>query len=657
MPNAFDQHPTLEQLAEFDSGELAAPLWKAVEDHVATCESCCRRLESLPADILTCRMRTARFDGDTFPEATALPEELLDHPRYRILDLLGIGGMGAVYLAEHRLMNRLVALKTMRKSLLKNPTAVEQFRIEATAAARLSHPNIVAAFDADQAGDTHFLVLEFVPGERFDRIVDRLGPLPIAEACEAVRQAALGLEHARENGMVHRDIKPQNLLRTPDGIVKILDFGLATFAREAQRQPESGASAPAVAGPITGTPDFIAPEQAVDPGSADIRSDIYSLGGTFRFLLTGKPPFPEKKVADKIDGHLRRNPEPIESLRPDVPPAVLRIVDRMLARDPQRRYATPAEVADDLGAWLASARSRKPIARRLPAAILAVAGGISVAVLAAILWVRTPADSNSTTVAALPTPTPPPKKHDIELSDRVPPPDAPAKAAPKADGKSQLDAMKRIAAWIRDNNVRGPEHQIAVDLTTRADQILAKGNALECYIGGDLLKSRQSTVLAAIRNELFVLPMNAEQVQARKLGSREMAVIGLNPPAGPTDPEPIAVLHDLRIDDADAIVPGKSITGSVRIRRSKEGGENFALQMFAGTGNRISSTGTSYLENGLPDADGVVSFHFRAPDLRPNQNDVFVVFLELIRMTTPHRVDTSIVTSRPVAQIVKLADQ
>src|SRR5262249_39744569 len=155
---------------------------------------------------------------------------------------------------EHRVMNRLVALKTLRKSLLKNPTAVEQFRVEARAAARLSHPNIVAAFDADQAGETHFLVLEFVPGERFDRIIERRGPLPIAEPGEAVRQAALGLEHARENGMVHRDIKPQNLLRTPEGTVKILDFGLATFAREARRQPDldaPAADAPNVAGPVT----------------------------------------------------------------------------------------------------------------------------------------------------------------------------------------------------------------------------------------------------------------------------------------------------------------------------------------------------------------------------------------------------------------------
>ena len=163
----------------------------------------------------------------------ALPAELADHPRYRIVKRLGSGGMGTVYLAEHRLMDRSVALKVIRRDLLGNETLVERFRREVRAAARLAlHPNIVAAYDAEQAGETHFLVMEFVEGVDLAQLVKTEGPLPCILACQAVKQAAEGLEHAFQRGMVHRDIKPQNLMRTPDGQVKILDFGLARFANE-----------------------------------------------------------------------------------------------------------------------------------------------------------------------------------------------------------------------------------------------------------------------------------------------------------------------------------------------------------------------------------------------------------------------------------------
>src|SRR5262249_45758756 len=157
------------------------------------------------------------------------PPGLADHPRYRVLELLGSGGMGAVYRAEHRRMERQVALKGMNPALMTRPAMVERFQREVKAAARLTHPNIVTAHDADQAGDAHFLVMEFVEGLSLAQQVQRQGPLPVPQACAYVRQAALGLQHAFERGMVHRDIKPHNLMLTAGGHVKILDFGLARF--------------------------------------------------------------------------------------------------------------------------------------------------------------------------------------------------------------------------------------------------------------------------------------------------------------------------------------------------------------------------------------------------------------------------------------------
>src|SRR5688572_19147272 len=177
------------------------------------------------------RMRlsdTARLE----PTLSPIPAALANHPRYRLLDLIGVGGMGAVYRAEHRLMNRIVALKVIRPELVHEREMVDRFRREIRAAARLTHPHIVTAFDADQAGNTHFLVLEYVPGQNLDEAVKGVGPLPVAQAAAYGRQTALGLQYAFERGMVHRDIKPHNLMLTESGQVKILDFGLARFVSE-----------------------------------------------------------------------------------------------------------------------------------------------------------------------------------------------------------------------------------------------------------------------------------------------------------------------------------------------------------------------------------------------------------------------------------------
>ncbi len=343
MSEAEGAHPSPHQLAAFDAGTLPPAAHSEVERHVAGCADCCRTLDTLPEDEFVRKVRTLAGPPPAggVPPAD-VPSELADHPRYRVLELLGVGGMGVVYRAAHRLMDRVVALKVIHRRLADRPAFVEHFRREVQAIARLEHPNIVTAHDADRAGDVHFLVMEYVEGITLDRLVARDGPLPVARACEVVRQAALGLQHAHERGLVHRDVKPGNVLVTPAGAVKVLDFGLAQFAAEAPAEAPSGSA------PLVGTPDYVAPEQARDPADADARCDVYGLGGTLYFLLTGQPPFPGGTVLQKLLAHQDDTPRPVAELRPDVPPALAALLDRMLAKDPGRRPPTAAAVAEDL---------------------------------------------------------------------------------------------------------------------------------------------------------------------------------------------------------------------------------------------------------------------------------------------------------------------
>ncbi|HEV3261717.1 MAG TPA: serine/threonine-protein kinase [Gemmataceae bacterium] len=256
---------------------------------------------------------------------------------------MGRGGMGVVYEARQTVMNRQVVIKVINKSLLDNPEAVERFRREVQAAASLSHPNIVTAYDAEQAGDLHMLVMEFVPGQNLAEVLHKKGPLPVAHACHFVRQAALGLQHAFEQGMVHRDIKPQNLMLTPKGQVKVLDFGLARL-RDAG--PRAGGLTQT--GAFMGTPEYVSPEQATDARTADIRADLYSLGCTLYFLLTGRPPFTADTAVKLVLAHIEKEPTPLRELRPDVPEALSAVVGRLLAKDPGQRYQTPVELAQAL---------------------------------------------------------------------------------------------------------------------------------------------------------------------------------------------------------------------------------------------------------------------------------------------------------------------
>jgi hypothetical protein len=286
--------------------------------------------------------------GSAFLVPPGVPAALAEHARYRIIRPLGQGGMGSVYLAEHRQMERQVALKVINPDLINNSEAVRRFRQEVTAAARIGpHANVVAVYDADQVGDLHFLAMEFVEGQSLADYLRAKGPLPTAEACDYVRQAALGLQHANAQGMVHRDVKPHNLMRTPQGQIKVLDFGLARCGRESEKARTQLTQH----GVIMGTADYMAPEQASDCRIADARADVYSLGCTLYHLLTGRVPFPDGGTVEKIIKHAVEPPTPVGALRRDLPLGVVRIVEKMMAKPLDQRFQSPGDVAEALAPW------------------------------------------------------------------------------------------------------------------------------------------------------------------------------------------------------------------------------------------------------------------------------------------------------------------
>jgi serine/threonine protein kinase len=275
--------------------------------------------------------------------------------QYLLLERLGEGGMGIVFKARHRNLGRVVAVKVLRKDRLSNPEAAARFRREIELASQLSHPNIVLAFDADQCGETHFFVMEYIDGIDLANLVRKAGPMGVFQACEYVRQAALGLQHAHERGLVHRDIKPSNLIlqrtkgsRNGGGsAIKILDLGLARLQHQIADDNSRFLTSE---GGVVGTVDFMAPEQADDARTVDIRADLYSLGCTFYYLLTRSVLFPGTSTAEKIFKHRYEPPPPLLRVRPEAPPAVVSIVYRLLAKRPENRFRTPGELAETLAA-------------------------------------------------------------------------------------------------------------------------------------------------------------------------------------------------------------------------------------------------------------------------------------------------------------------
>jgi serine/threonine protein kinase len=286
------------------------------------------------------------------PNSQSLPTSgdpcpsLADHPEYQILRELGRGGMGVVYLAENQLMGRKEVLKVVSVELINRRGVMERFLGEIRNAARLDHPNVVIAYAAIRLGESLGLAMEYVDGLDLARLVKARGPLPVANACNYVYQAALGLQHAHERGMVHRDIKPGNLMLTSQGsraLVKVLDFGLAKVSSEVPANRGLTHD-----GQMLGTPDFIAPEQIRDAKRADTRADIYSLGCTLYYVLLGSPPFAGTSLYDILQAHHSMDATPLNLARPEVPVEVAAIAAKMMAKEPERRFHVPKEVAEAL---------------------------------------------------------------------------------------------------------------------------------------------------------------------------------------------------------------------------------------------------------------------------------------------------------------------
>lgn len=265
---------------------------------------------------------------------------------YAIRDEIGKGGMGAVYLAEHRTLRRPVALKILLGDKVNQPGAVDRFFREARAAAALDHPNIVRVFDVGQQAESYYLVMEYVAGTTLDKIQEKETTIPFERAAEYIAQAAAGLQHAAEKGFVHRDIKPANMMVTPEGVLKILDMGLA---RSLCKTDDVTGIKDRDA--ILGTADYVSPEQALGGSDLDIRSDIYSLGATFYTLLVGRPPFPGN-VAQKLIHH-QQTPAPRPTATdPAIPEGISDIVVRMLAKKREDRFQSPLELVIALSSWL-----------------------------------------------------------------------------------------------------------------------------------------------------------------------------------------------------------------------------------------------------------------------------------------------------------------
>jgi tRNA A-37 threonylcarbamoyl transferase component Bud32 len=313
-------------------------------------------------------------------------------PGYEILGRVGRGGMGVVYKARHQRLDKVVALKVLPARAQDSPERIARFLREMKAIGSLDHGNVVEAHDAGEHAGTVYLVMKFIEGTDLARLVRRQGLLPVAEACDLARQAALGLEYLHGRGLVHRDLKPPNLMRTPEGTVKILDLGLARW-----RAAPSGDDLTAV-GQVLGTADYLAPEQVRRAATVDVRADLYALGGTLFYLLTCRAPFAHHEgLYEKLEAHCTEAPPDVQQLRPEVPTALAELVGRLLAKKPEDRPQTPAEVAAALAPF---AQGSSPAAEAPAAPGLAAPAGtrpwwprlaVGLGVLAVLLGLATAA--------------------------------------------------------------------------------------------------------------------------------------------------------------------------------------------------------------------------------------------------------------------------
>lgn len=274
--------------------------------------------------------------------------------RYKILEVLGFGGMGSLYLAEDKETQAPVALKVLNEKCRNDAGMMTRLKLEATAGARLKHPHVVRTINYEETGAACYIAMEFVKGiSLLELVLLKQKSLPTPQVCDVISQAARGLQVAHKAEIIHRDLKPENLIIDSDGYVKVLDFGLALL----KDHPEAEFSLSMIFGHgCVGTPEYIAPEQSKDGQSADARTDIYSLGCTMYFLLTGKLPFPTGTASQKIQAHREQTPRPISEIAPKVPAEVVAIVEKMMAKQPDDRFQTMTEVSAAL----------QPFAKRSP---------------------------------------------------------------------------------------------------------------------------------------------------------------------------------------------------------------------------------------------------------------------------------------------------
>jgi tRNA A-37 threonylcarbamoyl transferase component Bud32 len=291
---------------------------------------------------------------------------------YKILERLGKGRMAGVYKASHKL-GQVVAIKVLPPSRARDPHMLGRFQRESALAIRLKHPNVVRTFQTGQVNGLHYLVMEYLEGETLDEVLQRRHRLPPTEGVRLVYQALLGLQHIQEQGLVHRDLKPANLMLVPAraagepdntlrATVKILDIGLARTLFD-ENSPEAQAENQLTGeGVLLGTPDYMAPEQAKNAHTADIRADVYSLGCVLYHLLSGQPPFPDKNIINQMIRHASEAPRPLRELNPAVPDGLQQIVNWMLAKDPGQRYPTPERAAQALQVFLAAGSETTAVA-------------------------------------------------------------------------------------------------------------------------------------------------------------------------------------------------------------------------------------------------------------------------------------------------------
>jgi serine/threonine protein kinase len=358
--------PSLEILTAYREGTLSASQRDVVEEHVAWCDACARCVRSEPvsgrdgtgevpvtATYSGAVERVASPDGvvadqsESQPGSTLTMESGLGFIRdYQLLEVLGRGGMGIVYKAIHTQLERIVALKVVSPDRCQDAGALARFRREIKAAGKLNHPNVITAYDAGESAGKHYLVMEYVEGVDLGTLSRQFGCLPIADACELARQAAVAIKHIHKHSLIHRDIKPSNLMLTGQGRVKVLDLGLALLQTSGDQLSELTDR-----GGMMGTIDYMAPEQLDDSHGVDIRADIYSLGATLYKLLCGHAPYGGLRyttVAQKINALFCKPFPPLRARRPQVSTELADVVQRMLRRRPADRYATPAEVVSAL---------------------------------------------------------------------------------------------------------------------------------------------------------------------------------------------------------------------------------------------------------------------------------------------------------------------